>query len=202
MLNELLKHYSATKILFEVEGKDSTQESVQILRQIEDVLKKNEWKITSSSVENNSLAMMAFFEMSVREIGGDIPALLCYYYSSLVANDSSLPVNIRANGYRFRAFVEFKNMDKWNIIMSMAQAPFNGYEGNLTESEFFDILLLSDVYKAWDSDPSSSMLSNLQKQAPKVASLHPSFSRSQVLSEGELAHKALFDVIEPIVKKL
>ena len=61
MLNELLKHYSATKILFEVEGKDSTQESVQILRQIEDVLKKNEWKITSSSVENNSLAMMAFF---------------------------------------------------------------------------------------------------------------------------------------------
>ena len=86
--------------------------------------------------------------------------------------------------------------------MSMAQAPFNGYEGNLTESEFFDILLLSDVYKAWDSDPSSSMLSNLQKQAPKVASLHPSFSRSQVLSEGELAHKALFDVIEPIVKKL
>lgn len=146
--------------------------------------------------------MMAFFEMSVRKIGGDIPALLCYYYSSLVANDSSLPVNIRANGYRFRAFVEFKNMDKWNIIMSMAQAPFNGYEGNLTESEFFDILLLSDVYKAWDSDPSSSMLSNLQKQAPKVASLHPSFSRSQVLSEGELAHKALFDVIEPIVKKL
>ena len=50
MLNELLKHYSATKILFEVEGKDSTQESVQILRQIEDVLKKNEWKITSSSI--------------------------------------------------------------------------------------------------------------------------------------------------------
>ena len=141
MLNNLLKQYSATKILFEVEGKDSAQESVRILEQIEETLKNGEWKITSSSVENNTMAMLAFFEMSVRKIGGDLPSLFCYYYSSLVANDNSLPYNKRIDGNRYRAFVTFKNVEKWNMILSMAQAPFSGYNGNLTERSFFDILL-------------------------------------------------------------
>ena len=201
MLNNLLKQYSATKILFEVEGKDSAQESVRILEQIEETLKNGEWKITSSSVENNTMAMLAFFEMSVRKIGGDLPSLFCYYYSSLVANDNSLPYNKRIDGNRYRAFVTFKNVEKWNMILSMAQAPFSGYNGNLTERSFFDILLLSDVCKAWDSDLSSPMLAKLQKQAPIVSATHPTLSKAQVMAEGELAHKAVFSVIESIVKK-
>ena len=87
------------------------------------------------------------------------------------------------------------------IILSMAQAPINEYNGNLTETEFFDILLLSDVYKAWDSDPNSSLLDKLKRQAPNVAAMHPNLSRGQVLTEGDLAHKALFDIIETLVKK-
>ena len=201
MLNDLLKHYAATKVSYELVGKDSTQESVQILKKIEETLKMNDWKITSASVENNTIAMMAFYEMFAREIGHDIPALLCYYYSSLVANDNSLPAENRAHGNRFRAFITFKNMDenRWNLIFSMAQAPCD-YNGNLKDDSFFDILLLSDVYKAWDSDPDSSLLNDLKRQSTKVAALHPSLSRTQVLTEGEIAHKAVFGVIESLLR--
>ena len=201
MLNNLLKQYAATKISCEFAGTDSTQESVKILREIEETLKKNDWKITSFIVENNTVAMLAFFEMFSREIGGNRSALLCYYYSSLVANDCSLSAENRAHGNRFRAFITFKNMDKWNMLFAMAQAPIN-YKGNLSDDSFFDILLLSDVYKAWDSDPDSSMLANLKKQSTKVAALHPSLSRAQVLTEGEIANKAVFGVIESLVKKM
>ena len=202
MLNSLLKQYSAVKVYSLVGNNDPNQELVQIFRQIEDTLKKSDWKITPMSVENNSIAMMAFFEMFVRKIGGDMPALLCYYFSSLVAEDNSLPTSKRLDGNRLRAFITFKNMNKWNMIISMAQAPFSGYNGKLTERLFFDILLLSDVYKAWDSDPDSPMLEDLKKQAPKVAAMHPSLSKAQVLTEGELAHKSVFGIIESLVEKV
>jgi hypothetical protein len=202
MLNSLLKQYSAVKVYSLVGNNDPNQELVQIFRQIEDTLKKSDWKITPMSVENNSIAMMAFFEMFVRKIGGDMPALLCYYFSSLVAEDNSLPTSKRLDGNRLRAFITFKNMNKWNMIISMAQAPFSGYNGKLTERSFFDILLLSDVYKAWDSDPDSPMLEDLKKQAPKVAAMHPSLSKAQVLTEGELAHKSVFEIIESLVEKV
>ena len=144
--------------------------------------------------------MMAFFDMFAREMGKDMSALLCYYYSSLVANDSSLTTNNRVHGNRFRAFITFKNMDKWDRIFTMAQAPAY-YRGNLSDDSFFDILLLSDVYKAWDSDPDSPLLANLKKQSTKVEALYPSLSRTQVLTEGEFAHEALFGVIECLLKR-
>lgn len=78
MLNSLLKQYSAVKVFSLVGNNDPNQELVQIFRQIEDTLKKSDWKITPMSVENNSIAMMAFFEMFVRKIGGDMPALLLF----------------------------------------------------------------------------------------------------------------------------
>ena len=59
MLNDLLKQYAATKIVSVLGTNDSTQESIQILKHSENTLKNNEWKITSSSVENNTFAMMA-----------------------------------------------------------------------------------------------------------------------------------------------
>ena len=61
---------------------------------------------------------------------------------------------------------------------------------------------MSDVYKAWDSDPDSPMLEDLKKQAPKVAAMHPSLSKAQVLTEGELAHKSVFGIIESLVEKV
>ena len=201
MLNDLLEKYAATQFLSDVKGNDSSQDSIQILKKIENLLIRNDWKITSSSIENNSLAMMAFFEMYARGIGGDVPALLCYYYSTLVANDNSLPAELRYDGNRFRAFITYKNMDKWDMLLSMARAPFNGYEGNLDNTSFIDILLLSDVYKAWDLDPSDSLLDKLKRQAPKVAAMHPTFSRGQVMYEGELAHKAVYNIVKSLVKK-
>ena len=69
------------------------------------------------------------------------------------------------------------------------------YKGHLDESSFFDLLLLSDVYKAWDVDPSSDMLTSLKRQASNVARLHPNYTKQQIIAEGELAHQAVFKMI-------
>ena len=146
--------------------------------------------------------MLAFWEMFAREIGREMASLLCYYYSSLVVNDNSLPIKKRDQGNKYRAFITFKNMknNRWNFIFAMAQTS-TGYKGKLTEDSFFNILLLSDVYKAWDTDPDSPLLNDLKKQSANVAALHPSLSRTQVLTEGEIAHKAVFSVVELLLKE-
>ena len=79
-------------------------------------------------------------------------------------------------------------------------SPIGNYKGHLTGESFFDLLLLSDVYKAWDADPTNPTLANLKRQAPNVAANHPTFSRTKVIEEGVLAHEALFAVIKSILK--
>lgn len=77
--------------------------------------------------------------------------------------------------------------------------PIAEYKGNLDENSFFDILLLADVYKAWDIDPDSAMLADLKRQAPNVAMNHPNLNKEQVQMEGFLAHEAVFRIIENLI---
>lgn len=200
MLNYLLKEYSTTLISNFIAGKNSTCASEVILYKISDELEKMQFKCNPSTIENKTIAMEAFFDMFARNIGGDIPAMMCYYFSSLVASDITLPLKARLEGNKYRAFILFKNMNNWDfIIMTALNSPIAEYNGHLNERSFFDLMLLCDVYKAWDIEPSSAMLTNLQKQAPNVAAQHPNYSQQQVILEGELAHKALFNIIESIV---
>jgi hypothetical protein len=202
MLNDLIKEYIRVRASHAMAGGNGTQEIVKVLHDVENYLSVNGWKCNPSLIENNTWAMCMFYEMLSYKIGGDTPAMMCYYFSTLVAQDSNLPEDTRHEGNKYRAFIIFKSIGKWDGIISEARlAPVAEYKGHLDESSFFDILLLGDVYKAWNVDSNSRMLANLKEQALTVASSHPSITRQQAMIESELAHAALFKVIELLIKK-
>ena len=200
MLNSLLHKCARVQISYLIADKDSTQELRSILQEIADYLSEQEWKFNPETIGNISLAMAVFFEMFAQKIGGDMSSMYCYYFSTLVAKDMNLPQEQRAEGNKYRAFIIFKNIDKWNNIITMARlAPMAGYKGHLDENSFFDILLLDDVYKAWDADSDSALLTNLKKQAIIVANNHPQYTKQQVMAEGDLAHEAIFGIIKTLI---
>lgn len=200
-ISQLLREYSQVHISYAVVGKDPAVESKRILNQLVEELSQNEWKCPPSEVPTDSIAMSAFFEMFAHKIGGHAPIMLCYYYSSRVANDKSFPANVQTLGNMFRAFIVFKAMDKLNTVFNLAcNAPFAGYRGKLKNQQFFDFALISDVYKAWDRDNNDALLNNLKKQVPIVASNYPMFNKQQIIAEGELAHEAVLNVVRTFIK--
>lgn len=200
-ISQLLREYSQVHISYAVVGKDPAVESKRILNQLVEELSHNEWKCPPSEVPTDAIAMSAFFEMFAHKIGGDAPIMLCYYYSSRVANDKSFPANVQTLGNMFRAFIVFKAMDKLNTVFNLAcNAPFAGYRGKLKNQQFFDFALISDVYKAWDRDNNDALLNNLKKQVPIVASNYPMFNKQQIIAEGELAHEAVLNVVRTFIK--
>lgn len=197
---DLLKDYSQIRISYEIVEKDPSVEITKILNKLAIELKNNNWICPPTEIPTDAIAMSAFFEMFALKIGPDAPIMLCYYYSSRVANDNSFPTNVRAMGNMFRAFITFKAMDKLNMAFNLAcNAPIACYRGRLNNQQFFDLALLSDVYKAWNSG-NSKLLNKLKKQAPLVASNHPTFSKEEIIKEGELAHEAVFNIISSILK--
>ena len=200
-ISQLLKEYSQVHISYTAVGKDPTMESKRILNQLVEELSQNEWKCPPSEVPTDAIAMSAFFEMFAHKIGGDTPIMLCYYYSSRVANDKSFPANVQTLGNMFRAFIVFKAMDKLNTVFNLAcNAPFAGYRGKLKNQQFFDFALISDVYKAWNRDDNDPLLKNLKRQVPMVASNYPMFNKQQIIAEGELAHEAVLNVVRTFIK--
>lgn len=201
MISKLLRDYSQIRISYEVVGKDPSAEIVKILNKLAVELAENEWRCPPEEVPTDAIAMSAFFEMFALKIGPDAPIMLCYYYSSRVANDKSFPADVRTLGNMFRAFIVFKAMDKLNMTFNLAcNAPFAEYRGRLKNQQFFDFALTSDVYKAWDRDDNDPLLKNLKKQVPIVVSNYPMFNKQQIIEEGELAHEAVLNVVRTFIK--
>ncbi|MBE6224906.1 MAG: hypothetical protein E7122_06745 [Bacteroidales bacterium] len=200
-ISKLLRDYSQIHISYAAVRKDPSADTARILTQLANELSKNEWMCPPCDVPTDAIAMSAFFEMFTLKIGSDAPIMLCYYYSSRVANDRSFPANVRALGNKFRAFIVFKAMAKLNMTFNLAcNAPIGGYRGRLKEQQFFDLALISDIYKAWDTDSNDPLLQNLKRQAPIVASNHPMFTKQQIISEGELAHEAVLNIVKSMLK--
>ena len=196
MITKLLKEYSQIHISYELARKDPSAAITKTLNQLADELAKNGWKCPPAEVPTDAIAMSAFYEMFIRKIGPDAPIMLCYYYSSRVANDRSFPTNVRALGNKFRAFIVIKAIDKLNMMFNLAcNAPVGGYRGKLKGQHFFDFALTSDIYKAWDTDSSDPLLQNLKKQVPLVVSKYPTFTKQQIIEEGELAHEAVLRIV-------
>ena len=201
MITKLLRDYSQIRISYEVARKDPSTEIAQTLNQLAAELAKNGWRCPPTEVPTDAIAMSAFYEMFVLKIGPDAPIMLCYYYSSRVANDHSLPTNVRALGNKFRAFIVVKAIDKLNMVFNLAcNAPIGGYRGKLRGQQFFDLALTSDIYKAWDTDNGDPLLQSLKRQAPTVASNYPTFTKQQIIAEGELAHEAVLRIISSFIK--
>ena len=199
--SQLLKEYSQVHISYAAVGREPAMETKRILNQLAEELSKKKWKCQPSEVPTDAIAMSAFYEMFAHKIGGDAPIMLCYYYSSRVANDNSSPFNVRTLGNMFRAFIVFKAMDKLNMTFNLAcNSPIGGYKGKLKGLQFFDLALTSDIYKAWDTDNNDPLLQNLKRQAPMVAANHPTFNKQQIIAEGELAHEAVFNVVRTFIE--
>lgn len=201
MITKLLKEYTQVRVSYEAIGKDPSSEVTKVLLKLESELRKRDWKCPSDCVYNDTVAMCAFFEMYARKIGGDAPIMLCYYYSSRVANNRTLSESARVKGNKHRAFIVFKAMNQLSMTFNIAcNAPIAEYRGRLNNNQFVDILLLSDVYKAWNADNNSTLLQNLKRQTPIVAANHPTFTKQQIIMEGELAHEAVLNIVSTIVE--
>lgn len=201
MIKQLFKEYSQIRISFEAVGRNASAETNRVLNLLAAELAKNNWKCSPADVPTDTIAMCAFFEMFAQKIGGFNAVVLCYFYSSRVTKDRSLPTKARVEGNKIRAFIVFKNIDQLSQIFNFAcNSPIGNYKGKLNDRQFVDLLLLSDVYQAWDADNGSAMLRNLKKQAPMVAAHHPNFTRQQIITEGELAHEAVLNVVNMTTK--
>lgn len=161
------------------------------LSEIVSFFEKNEWKYVPGSITDMSIAMSAMFDIFTC-LKQSEASMLCYYFSSLVANDSSLPLQERLKGNRYRAYIFLKDMEEWAYrceLFTTLYKDANNYNGHFT-NDFYDLSLLYDVYKAWHLG--GALLDNLKEQVPRIMLKYPKYSKERILLEGELAHNALF----------
>ncbi|MDY2641767.1 MAG: hypothetical protein SOW01_05260 [Mediterranea sp.] len=199
MLDSLLKEYSRTLIASQYFEDRAVEETAVVLHKINDYLKANKYK-DELIIEDMTMAMCAFYDMCSRKIGGFYISLFSYFSCTAVANKTYLPQDTRLNGIMLRAFTTFTWFNSWYKILTLARtSPIGRYEGNLDEKSFFDILLLSDVYKVWNIDNDHPTLYKLKSQAPFIAHNYPNFTKQQIIKEGELANEALFNIVASII---
>lgn len=140
-------------------------------------------------------ACLLFSEMSLTKIG-ELSPLLAYYYGTLTQSQDSIPTHSKIDARRMRLFAMFKNLEAFDRAIMFAHAPISGYTGNLNDQEFFDFLIMSDVYHVWDSDESSPLLQSLKRQTIEKTSNYSKYNKDSIMKEGDEAHKALFAIIE------
>ena len=144
-----------------------------------------QWQKELKEVDDDILAMTAFFELSVDGYLRDPGALLTYYYASRIINNGSQLLD-KTDAYYMRSIIIFKNMDCFQDLLSdiWTWRDSNNYSGSLSRREFFDLFLLANVYMAWDTETDNSTWNNIKRQTPMVASNHPTFSKQEVIKEG------------------
>lgn len=198
-INSLLREYKAARSVGALLGKnrEEIQRDVnEILRKLAIALRAGaptcmhgdeevQWQKELKEVDDDILAMTAFFELSVDGYLRDPGALLTYYYASRIINNGSQLLD-KTDAYYMRSIIIFKNMDCFQDLLSdiWTWRDSNNYSGSLSRREFFDLFLLANVYMAWDTETDNSTWNNIKRQTPMVASNHPTFSKQEVIKEG------------------
>lgn len=205
MLNSLIEEYAKTlDDNYSMDG-DIEEYSDKILEKIACELEQEEWESKILGITNKYNAMLTFWFLFIREIRREyFPAsYLCYYFSSLVANDTSLPEEMRLEGNEYRALIMFKSMNglEWYSFLMQALNSIY-YKGSLKERPFLDLMILGDTYKAWNIDPYNYIMHNIRTQAPSIASVYPSYTKDQVIHEAELSHEAVLSLINKRLTKV
>lgn len=196
MINSLLSDFRRYALLNASYESPATQRMLlQTLKGIEQELKKNKYKCDPSTIEDKVSAATAFYYMFEYGIAEAASSYLCYCLSTLVAEDINLPMESRLKGYMCRALITYKNLSNWNLSLSVLyDSPLSNYAGHLDFKTFIDFMLLSDIYGAWDIDPSNPIFDSLKRMAPGVKDKYPKFSMTEIIYEGTLAHQAVFNI--------
>ena len=169
------------------------------LSEIASIFEINEWKYVPGSISDISTAMCVMFDIFTC-LKQNEASMLCYYFSSLVANDSSLPLQEHLKGNRYRAYIFLKDMKGWANRCELFTTLFkdiNNYNGHFT-NDSYDLSLLYDVFKAWHFG--GALLDHLKEQVPRIMLKYPKYSKEKILLEGELAHNAFFEQIRRVVE--
>lgn len=139
-------------------------------------------------------ATLMFSELSFRKITGY--SYIAYYYGSICQN-ANIPKNLKDTAKRLRLEVFFSNLEEFDNLITFARtAPFIGYKGNLEAQPFLDFLIMSDAYEVWDSDKDDKLLKSIQNLVITHENHYPSYTKQQIIQEGNLAHQALFNAIK------
>lgn len=214
-IKSLMYEYKATRSVGALLGKN--QEDIQkdvniILAKLANAMRAGapthmhddeevQWQKELKEVDDNRLAMMVFFELSIDGFLRDPGAMLSYYYATRIIKDESQSSN-RIGTYYMRSIIIFKNMDCFmSLLDSIWYWPDSyGYKGKLEHEAFLDLFLLANVYMAWEDNTDNSTWRNIKRQAPMVASKYPKYSKEDVIREGLLLSDAMFNLIEDFLK--
>ena len=151
--------------------------------------------ITNENIEDCFTATLMFSEMTMRKIGNLSP--LYSYYFGTICQSIRIPERSKIDARRFRLISLFMNLNTFERFVTLAHdAPIIGYDGNLSDEEFFDFLIMSDAYLVWNSDLGSNALKSIQKLVIRHEPMHSNFKKQEIIKEGEKAHSALFSSIK------
>lgn len=157
-------------------------------------IKDNIPALIKDKTEDPFTATLMFSELSFRKITGY--SYIAYYYGSICQN-IDIPKNLKDTAKRFRLKVLFNNLEEFDHFITVARTvPFIGYKGNLEAQPFLDFLIMSDAYEVWNSDKDDKLLKSIQNLVIKHESHYPSYTKQQIIKEGNLAHQALFNAVK------
>ena len=205
-INKLIQKYKVEKI----SGILNNNTPISTLNELAQALKRGvplgmhgqeevQWQKELKEVDDVLTASIAFYDMFLNNIMKKAAATLAYYYTTKVIENQYYPENIRKNAYCMRAVVVFKNISIFLKYSDTARKKY--YNGPLSENQFFDLMLLSDVYSGWNNDLNSSIFNkSIKEQVPNVASNHPSFTKAEIVNKGQEASNAMYDLISFILK--
>jgi hypothetical protein len=206
-IKELIEKYKNERLYGD---SDDERVSIEILHEISDALIRGipayprgneivQWQLELGKVTDNLGAMQTFFAMFMRGISRRSAAFLSYYFATKVILTKRNPNYLKEYAYFIKSIVIFKYYKKY-LEWSQWVIQESYYKGHLNRTQFFDIFLLANVYMAWNYDADSDIFEEIKKQAPIVASNHPTFSKEEIIKEGLLASDAFYEFIANVLK--
>jgi hypothetical protein len=156
-----------------------------------------QWQKELAQVTDYESAALAFYDMSVRGFNKNLASLLSFYFASKVINSTSSPIT-KENFHSLRAVVVFKRSSKF--LYYAEKAMNQHYSGKLNNKNFFDVLLLSDVFLGWNGNIITNTFSQLKEKSSNISVIHNYLTRNDILVEGQKACRAIFDSISDMLK--
>ena len=197
-IKELINKYKVEKAFSVITENKAT--IIDTLNQLSDALLKGvpygmhgneevQWQKELKEVTDISSAMLAFYEMSLRGINKLASSKLAFYYASKIISENKFPNDVIISAYVIRSVVIFNNMDNFLDFARWAKEDY--YSGDLDNTQFFDLLLLANVYSGWINPLGSPQFEKMKQQATNVASNHQGFDKSQIIREGLMASESI-----------
>lgn len=157
-----------------------------------------QWQKELREIDDIYIAMLAFYEMALRNFNKRATSKLAFYYATKVILSNKYPQDTVINAYCIRSIVIYNNIDDFLDTAKWAKDIY--YKGRLDNTQFFDLFLLANVYCGWINTLGSNLFESIKVQAVAVANNHPSIGKDDVTRLGIEASNAVYDLIAHSLK--